>query len=125
MAADALEQLTEHIRQACVSRASLCGPARFDELVRLVVRHWPHRHLEAIERAGGQNHAAVDHAVALVRAQVREQWEARHGVGPLWPLLLRGTADAISSVCLRVWWSDPSMRLVLRGLAVRLATRRD
>ncbi len=125
MAADALEQLTEHIRQACVSRASLCGPARFDELVRLVVRHWPHRHLEAIERAGGQNHAAVDHAVALVRAQVREQWEARHGVGPLWPLLLRGTADAISSVCLRVWFGDPSMRLVLRGLAVRLATRRD
>jgi hypothetical protein len=125
MAADALEQLTEHIRQACVSRASLCGAARFDELVRLVVRHWPHRHLEAIERAGGQNHAAVDHAVALVRAQVREQWEARHGVGPLWPLLLRGTADAISSVCLRVWFGDPSMRLVLRGLAVRLATRRD
>ena len=25
---------------------------RFPEIVRLVVRHWPHRHLEAIERAG-------------------------------------------------------------------------
>lgn len=115
-----LEQLTAHLRQACGSRAAICS-SRFDELARLVVRHWPHAHLDAIERHGGRNHKAIDHAVALVRAQVREQWEARHGVGPLWPLLLRGTVDAISTVVLGLWWSDPQMRLVLRELAARLA----
>lgn len=123
--ADALEQLTEHLRQACGSRATVCGRKRFDELVRLVVRHWPHRHLEAIERAGGENHAAIDHAVALVRAQVREQWEARHGIGPLWQLLLRGTADAIATCVIGLWFRDAQMRLVLRGLSARLGRRRD
>jgi hypothetical protein len=124
MADDALEQLTAHIRQACGSRSAICG-AKFDELVRLVVRHWPHRHLEAIERAGGKNHKAIDHAVALVRAQVREQWEARHGIGPLWQMIYRGTADAVSTVCLELWFREPTMRLVLRGLSARLAARRD
>ncbi len=118
---DALEQLTAHLRQACGSRAAICS-SRFDELARLVVRHWPHRHLEAIESNGGRNHKALDHAIALVRAQVREQWEARHGVGPLWSLLLRGTVDAIATVLLNLWWSDERMRLVLRGLSARLAT---
>jgi hypothetical protein len=120
MAGDALEQLTAHLRQSCGSRAAICG-TRFDELVRLVVRHWPHRHLEAIERQGGKNHRAIEHAMALVRAQVREQWEARHGIGPLWPMMLRGTVDAVCQVCLGVWFAEPSMRLVLRGLSARLA----
>lgn len=118
---DALEQLTAHLRQACGNRAAICR-GRFDELAALVIRHWPHKHLEAIERNGGRNHKMIDHAIALVRAQVREHWEARHGVGPLWPLLLRGTVDAVSTVLLGLWWSDPKMRLVMRGLAARIAT---
>lgn len=116
---EALDQLTEYVRRSCGSRAGIIGRSRFDELVSLVIRHWPHRHLAAIERAGGKNHAALEHAVALVRAQVREHWEARHGIGPLWALLHRGAVDAICHVILGLWWSDPQMRLVIRGLSKR------
>jgi hypothetical protein len=121
VAMDPLEQLTKHVRGAVGSRAALCRTERFDELVRLVVRHWPHRHLEAIERAGGRSHAAIDHAMALMRCQVREQWEARRGVGPLWQLLLAGTVNAIGGVLLDLWFGDLRMRILMRGLSRRAA----
>jgi hypothetical protein len=121
VAMDPLEQLTKHVRGAVGNRAALCRTERFDELVRLVVRHWPHRHLEAIERAGGRNHAGVKHAMALMRCQVREQWEARQGIGPLWQLLLAGTVTAIGEVLLDLWFGDLRMRILMRGLSRRAA----
>ena len=119
---DALEQLTAHVRGHMAGRAALLE-WRFAEVVRLVVRHWPHRHLAAIERAGGRPSKAIDHAVALVRAQVREQWEARHGIGPLWPLILRGTTDAVARVVVDLWWRDPGLRMLLRAMSRQAGDR--
>lgn len=75
----------------------------------LVVRHWPHYHLEAI-LPHGRNHKAIDHAMALVRVQVREQWEARHGIGPLWGLALSPAVASISFVLLDLWFATPGWR---------------
>jgi hypothetical protein len=105
-----LSRLQAHVRYRLASRVELVKPWRMDELTRLVVWHWPHRHLEAALRSGSRHHKAVDHAMALVRAQVREQWEARHGVGPLWQALLAGTVDFTSLVILDLWLSDSRWR---------------
>lgn len=110
MAETQLSQLQAHVRYRLANRVELVKPWRMDELTRLVIWHWPHRHLEAAERSGGKNHKAVDHAMTLVRAQVREQWEARHGVGPLWVTLLAGTVEGISHVLLTLWFSDTRWR---------------
>ena len=110
MSVDPLEQLSAHVRYRMGERVHYCKSWRVDELTRLVVRHWPRQHLEAAERAGGRLHKSVDHAMILVRAQVREQWEARHGVGPLWQMLLAGTAVGICHVILELWWQDGGWR---------------
>jgi hypothetical protein len=91
-------------------------------LSRLVVRHWPHNHLEACD---GKNARSIDHAMLLVRAQVREQWEARHGIGPLWDLVLGGTVSAASHVVLGLWWSDERWRAGLRAMSRSLADQCD
>lgn len=105
-----LAQLQAHIRYRLAHRLSLVRAERMDELTRLVVWHWPHRHLEASEMAGGKLHKSVDHAMTLLRAQVREQWEARHGIGPLWQMLLAGTVEGISHVVLGLWFADTRWR---------------
>lgn len=110
MADSPLAQLQAHVRYRLAHRVELVKSWRMDELTRLVIWHWPHRHLEAAERLGGRHHKAVDHAMTLVRAQVREQWEARHGVGPLWAALLSGTVELISRVILDLWLSDTRWR---------------
>jgi hypothetical protein len=92
-----------------------------DELTNLVIRHWPHRHLEACLKRGGQHNKAALHAMTLVRAQVRERWEARHGIGPLWQLLLGGTVTAICHVLLERWFREPRTRVAMRALSVRIA----
>lgn len=105
-----LSQLQAHVRYAVANRVELAKPWRVDELTRLVILYWPHRHLEAAEQAGGHNHKAIDHALALARAQVREQWEARHGVGPFWAAVLAGTLEGITHTVLRLWLSDRGWR---------------
>lgn len=114
---DQLRQLQTHVRYRLGSRVHYAKAWRTDELTRLVVRHWPHSHLEDIETAGGQNHAAIQHAMTLVRAQVRERWEATQGVGPLWGLVLADTVDGISQVLLELWWSDARWRGWLKTMA--------
>jgi hypothetical protein len=114
----ALDQLAAHVRYRLGNRVEYAKPWRVDELVRLVVRHWPHNHLEAIAPAG-KNHKQIDHAMALVRAQVREQWEARHGIGPMWGLVLAGTVTGICQVILELWWSGDRWRAALRAMARR------
>lgn len=114
---DALDRLTSHVTGLAGQRARMAGRERTAELVRLVVRHWPHEHLKAIQRAGGKNHVAVHHAMALVRAQVREQYEARHGVGPLWNLFLAGFVATISQAIVELWFRDSAWRILLHGLS--------
>lgn len=111
-----LEQLAAHVRYRLGHRVVYAQAWRVDELVSLTVRHWPHAHLEAL-LLQGRHHKALDHAMVLVRAQVREQWEARHGIGPLWGLVLSGTVDSISQCLLDLWFSTPAWRDRLRAMA--------
>ena len=120
---DQLAQLQAHVRYRLGSRVSYAQPWRVDGLTRLVVRHWPHSHLREAHAIGGRNHAAVSHALTLMRSQVREQWEARHGAGPLWDAVLGGTTSAIGVVVLDLWWPSEPWRAAL--LAIGLALPHD
>lgn len=117
---DPLAQLQAHVRQSLGSRVQYAGAWRVDELTRLVVVYWPHYHLEAAEQAGGRLHKAVDHAMLLCRAQVRERWEAAHGVGPLWQMVLAGTVSGIWHTLLPLWWADAGWRDRLRQMGGRV-----
>jgi len=119
---DTLEQLTAHVRYRLGSRVNYCQEWRVNELTALVVRHWPHRHLDAVF-LHGRNHAGIGHAMRLVKAQVREQWEARHGIGPMWNLVLAGTVDGISLCILDLWFGSDRWRYSLRSMGRRLAGR--
>jgi hypothetical protein len=121
MADAALEKLQKHVRYQLGHKAKLAAPWRVDELTRLTVRHWPHHHLEAAMSAGGKNHKALEHAVTLCRAQVREQWEARQGVSPMYDLVLTHTTAAIAHVILELWASDDRWRAGLRAMSRRQA----
>lgn len=122
---DAIAQLQAHVRYRLGSRVTYAAPWRVDGLTRLVIRHWPHAHLEDAERAGGRNHLTVTHAMTLMRSQVREQWEARHGAGPLWDVILGGTTSAIGEVVIDLWWPSPQWRAILRAMARTLADQPD
>ncbi len=101
---------------------------RLAELVRLVVRHWPHHHLEQIGTGASRNHAAFTHATALMRASVRERYEAAHGVSPAWSILVRPTVEAIGLVVMEVWWQGDAHRAALRSMQRQLGgspQRRD
>jgi len=111
-----LAQLQAHVRYRLGSRVQYAGVERCDELTRLVVVHWPHRHLEAAT-AAGRNSRTILHALTLMRAQVRERYELEHGVGPLWDLVLGGTVSAIGEVVLPLWWDDAGWRSALRAMA--------
>ena len=113
-----IDQLLAHVRSQLGIRVQYCQAWRADELTKLVVRHWPHKHLEDVE---GKNCKSIDHAMLLMRCQVREQWEARHGIGPLWDLVLGGTVAAIGHVVLSLWFSDDRWRAGLRAMARKLA----
>lgn len=113
-----LEQLAAHVRYRLGSRVAYAQSWRVDKLTALVVRYWPHRHLEAI-LPHGRHHTAIDHAMRLVKAQVHEHWEAEHGVGPMWSLVLAGAVDSISLCLLDLWFSSDAWRCQLRAMARR------
>lgn len=118
---DAIAQLQAHVRYRLGSRVTYAQPWRVDGLTRLVIRHWPHRHLEDAEQIGGRHHATVGHAMTLMRSQVREQWEARHGAGPLWDAVLGGTTSAIGQVVLDLWWPSKPWRAIIRSMGRSVA----
>lgn len=122
---DAIVQLQAHTRYRLGSRVTYAQAWRVDALTRLAVRHWPHQHLEDAEAVGGRHHAAVGHAMTLMRSQVREQWEARHGQGPLWDAVLGGTTSAIGEVVLDLWWPSRSWRAILRSMGGSLSHQGD
>jgi len=114
---DDLEQLAAHLRYRLASRVQEAQAWRVDALAALVVRYWPHSHLEAIG-THSRHHKAIDHAMTLARAQVREQWEARHGIGPLWPLVLSGVVDGMQLCILDLWFSTPEWRAKLKRMSM-------
>ena len=116
---DTLEQLSAHVRYRLGQRVAHAQAWRVDELTALTVRYWPHRHLEAI-LPQGRHHAAIGHAMVLCRAQVREHWEAVHGIGPLWRLVLSDTVDGISLCLLDLWFATDRWRASLRAMARRI-----
>lgn len=123
VAADpALVQLQAHVRYQLGARVQHAGAWRVDELTRLVVRHWPHKHLEAAMANGGKNAKSIDHAIALCKCQVREQWEARQGVAPLYDLVLTHTVAGIAHVVLGLWAGDDRQRAGLRSMSRRAAS---
>jgi hypothetical protein len=112
-----LDHLTESCRTAAGGRARVAGKRATAELVKLVVRHWPHAHLRDLLKRGGKNHATLDHAMLLVRAQVREHWEARHGVGPMWAMVHQGLVSVICHVLAESWFRDPLVREPMKRLS--------
>lgn len=116
---EALAKLQAHVRYRLGGRVQQAAAWRVDELTRLAVRHWPHKHLEAAMAAGGKNDRGINHAIFLCRAQVREQWEARQGVSPLWDLVLVYTVAGITQVLLELWASDDRWRCNLRLMSRR------
>lgn len=115
-----LEHLQGYLRSRLGARVEYARPWRCDELARLVVRHWPCHHLSAVN---GRHDRDVAHAMALVVAQVHEQWEARYGIGVLWEMTLRGTTREICQILLELWWSDERWRIALTELATSSAER--
>ncbi len=113
-----LAQLAAHMRYR-LSPVGLRDDHRVDELTGLVIRRWPHAHLEEILQEG-RNHAIVPHVMRLLRAQGREQWEARHGVSPRWKERLAEAVDAISEIVLELWSSREGWRIRLRAMPRRL-----
>jgi hypothetical protein len=122
---EAIAQLQAHVRYRLGSRVTYAEVWRVDQLTRLAIRHWPHNHLEDAEAGGGRHHASVGHALTLMRSQVREQWEARHGAGPLWDVVLGGTTSAIGVVLLDLWWPSRPWRSILRAMGRSLADDRQ
>lgn len=120
---DAIEQLVEHTRYRIGPAGRRLSRAMSDSLLRLVIRHWPHRHLEDIGRGVSRHHVAFDHAMALMRASVRERWEATHGVSPAWQLLCRPAVDAAGVVLLQLWWSSDQQRAAMRAMQRHLGER--
>lgn len=121
---DAIAQLQAHVRYRLGTRVTYAQAWRVDALTRLVLRHWPHGHLEDAVVAGGRHSMAVTHAMTLMRSQVREQWEARHGSGPMWDLMLGGTVTATGVILLDLWWQSAGWRKVLLAMS-RAASSHD
>lgn len=124
---DAVDPEPDRIAELIVNQAGglaqAAGPERTAALMRLVLRHWPHEHLRTIARAGGKNHAELVHVGRLLRAQVREQYEARHGISPTWGVALEPLLDAAWLILVELWFRDLDMRATLRVVSKRIADK--
>lgn len=122
-----MDQSVERIAELVAGRvgqlAVAAGPERTLAMTRLVLRHWPHEHLRILARAGGRNHADLVHVGRLLRCQVREQWEARHGISPSWLTTMSPLLDAMWLVVVEDWWRDKDYRVTLRVLSQRIADK--
>jgi len=120
---DELDQFCGRVAAGVSSgRTAIVGKARIREITELVVMHWPARHLQAVLRHG-KNHAALEHAMRLCRAQVREHYEARHGIGVLWATILGTVAMQLCHYMLEEWFREPHVRRMMSRLALELAKR--
>ena len=118
-----VERITDLVAGQAGTLAEKAGSERTAALMRLVLRHWPHEHLRVIAREGGKNHADLIHVGRLLRSQVREQYEARHGVSPTWGVVLAPLLNAIWLVVVEAWFRDVDFRVTLRVVSKRIADR--
>jgi hypothetical protein len=126
MAADPtpdLEALVAWTRQKLGVRAIAAGPAATEELIRLLLRHWPHHGLDRLA-SHSQHHRGIVHVGLLARAQVREVWEARHGVSPEWEAIHSGLVGVAWLILLEAWFVDHGKRVQFRAYSRALAPRR-
>lgn len=120
MSAEAeLDRVVASIVRHLGTRALVAGADRTAELVRLVVRHWPHRRLEELCRVS-RHHAGIARAGVLCRARSREWYEARHGADA-WNPALSAVAGVIWECLLELWLADPWQRQAFREHSQRLA----
>ena len=118
-----VERITDLVAGQAGTLAEKAGSERTAALMRLVLRHWPHEHLRVIAREGGRNHADLIHVGRLLRSQVREQYEARHGISPTWCVVLAPLLNAIWLVVVEAWFRDPDFRVTLKVVSQRIADR--
>jgi hypothetical protein len=118
-----VERITDLVAGQAGTLAEKAGSERTAALMRLVLRHWPHEHLRVIAREGGKNHADLIHVGRLLRSQVREQYEARHGVSPTWGVVLAPLLNAIWLVVVEAWFRDVDFRVTLKVMSKRIADR--
>jgi hypothetical protein len=118
-----VERITDLVAGHTGTLAEKAGSERTAALMRLVLRHWPHEHLRVIAREGGKNHADLVHVGRLLRSQVREQYEARHGVSPTWGVVLAPLLNAIWLVVVEAWFRDVDFRVTLKVVSKRIADR--
>ena len=118
-----VERITDLVAGQAGTLAEKAGSERTAALMRLVLRHWPHEHLRVIAREGGKNHADLIHVGRLLRSQVREQYEARHGVSPTWGVVLAPLLDAIWLVVVEAWFRDVDFRVTLKVVSKRIADK--
>ena len=118
-----VERITDLVAGQAGTLAEKAGSERTAALMRLVLRHWPHEHLRVIAREGGKNHADLVHVGRLLRSQVREQYEARHGVSPTWGVVLAPLLNAIWLVVVEAWFRDVDFRVTLKVVSKRIADR--
>jgi hypothetical protein len=117
-----LVEFCEAVTREVGQRAKLAGAQRSTEMVELVLIHWPAYHLNAIAKISA-HHAALAHAMKLSKCQVREHWEIRHGMGPLWAILLATLCNQVQLVILERWFRNADNRAQIARLARELAKR--
>jgi hypothetical protein len=118
-----IDILVAWTRQHLGVRAVAAGPEATDELVRLLLRHWPHHALDRLA-SNSPHHRGIVHVGLLARAQVREVWEARHGVSPEWESIHAGLVGTAWILLLETWFVDHSQRAKFREYSRALAPRR-
>lgn len=117
------DRIAQVIAGQCGTLTAAAGPERTAAILRLVLRHWPHEHLRVIARDGGRNHADLVHVGRLLRSQVREQYEARHGISPTWTVTLQPLLEAAWLILCELWFRDVDIRATLRVVSKRIAER--
>lgn len=118
-----VDRIADLVAQQTGTLAAAAGAERTAAIMRLVLRHWPHEHLRVIAREGGKNHADLLHVGRLLRSQVREQYEARHGMSPTWQPVMAPLLDAIWLVVVEHWFRDKDFRVTLKVVSKRIAEK--
>lgn len=120
------EQLDAYIDHVLASvktgHTNLAGKVRMRELTELVIQHWPAYHLQIIAKKS-RHHADLEHALNLCRAQVREHYEARHGISVLWGTILAAMVRQIMHFLVNEWFRETVARKRMAALALELAKR--
>ena len=118
-----LGRLVVATRRDLGARALAAGHDATDELILLLLRHWPHHALARLA-AQSEHHRDIVHVGLLARAQVREVWEARHGISPEWETLHGGLVGVAWLILLQTWFHDVEQRQRFKAHSRSIAASR-